>query len=222
MSNNNNKFTQNLPPQATSGPPTAPQHAASRSMRIEDLMNTDSGSSSGNSDNGTNDDVTLVPVQPVFAPIEPNLPVSVPFTPHKRGSQKVTASRTHPTARPQIERPPLKCPFSECSKKIWFPGFANRQDLEEHLLFHRCQWSMKKSDGFFRPCMFVPQSEQDAWDHAQSHIEERDSIPSMRNDEQKLLFFCPWSMCNSNAYCVKGTANKAHILLHLKKHLGQQ
>ena len=115
----------------------------------------------------------------------------------------------------------LQCPYSECNcnRRIWFAGFQTQKELDDHLKLHKCQWLLKHEDGTFSSCPYVPADSESAIQHLDQHLEQ-DMVPQVKSTRDgKTLFFCPYQTCNSISYTERGTMNRSHILLHMRKHL---
>ena len=112
----------------------------------------------------------------------------------------------------------FKCQFIECKKKIWLNGFRTARDFKYHNELHRCQWMIRsdKDSSIFSPCDYMPNGSQDMVNHIDDHI-DRDLVPAMKCRD-RTVYFCPWQCCTSDAYTQKGSSNKSHVHLHIKKH----
>ena len=114
------------------------------------------------------------------------------------------------------------CPFEDCNcnRRVWFAGFTSRVEFDSHLLLHRCQWMLRhQQDGTYHGCMYIPSSNDDAATHMNHHL-DHDLLPQVRTRvPNRVTYYCPWESCRSSSYCERGSHNRAHIVLHMKKHL---
>ena len=155
-------------------------------------------------------------------------PYSLPFS-YNPQQQPISSVVYSPISQPPTVMNLLRCPFVECEKKAWFRGFALKEDYDFHLSLHRCQWTVISQDGAkFASCRFIPSSTDEAVSHLEKHI-ENDQLPQIRaadntsqvpGEARRTMYFCPIQTCSSDSYCRKGSTNKAHLLQHIRKHLG--
>lgn len=117
-----------------------------------------------------------------------------------------------------IKPTPFRCSFQSCTSRVWLPGFQSSEERNLHMQLHRCQWLVWLGHSRYKQCSYIPINEEDMTQHMEEHI-AKDRIPALRREgENRVLYFCPYQTCTSMPYAVKGAANKAHIVNHIRKH----
>ena len=111
---------------------------------------------------------------------------------------------------------PFVCGFEICKSKAWFHSFSTSDALSAHLVLHQCQWGLKNDQKDYKPCGTTLRSDEEFSLHLSDHL-KNDEVPFIDHGGKR-HFCCPFVLCLSVPYAVRGTMKREHLKQHIVKH----